>query len=118
MRLKSSLWVSAYLRRVTQSGAFATVLKHGDDDAGAVFVKISTYTDFLYLYGPAPSYAFEPDDGRKWQLLNITADKIDAVLEREASIDPDFWVIEVEDRDGQIFFEPDEIFTEKNEPTF
>ena len=34
MRLKSSLWVSAYLRRAMLSGAFGAVARHGDDDAG------------------------------------------------------------------------------------
>jgi len=112
MRLKSSLWVSAYVRRVMQDGSFATVLRHGDDDAGAVFVKITTHSAVLCLYGPAPSYALEPGAGRKWQLLDVAADGIDGVLEREAAIDPDFWLVEVEDRDGRAFFEPHEIFTE------
>ena len=38
MRLKSEIWVKAYLRRCTVNGAMAVVVRHGDDDAGAIFI--------------------------------------------------------------------------------
>ena len=40
MRLKSEIWVKAYLRRCTVNGASGVVARHGDDDAGAIFIKI------------------------------------------------------------------------------
>ena len=42
MRLKSSIWVAAYLRRCQTVGAFGAVRRRGAEEAGAVFVKIAT----------------------------------------------------------------------------
>jgi hypothetical protein len=113
MRLKSSLWVSAYLRRATQAGAFGAVLRHGDDDAGAVYVKIVTHQGEECLYGPAPVYALEPGEGRKWQRLAAEGEEITALLGREHAIDPDIWIVEIDDRDGRSFFVEDEIYTQE-----
>ena len=41
MRLKSGIWVAAYLRRCNVEGAFAAVRRRGAEEAGAVFIKIS-----------------------------------------------------------------------------
>ena len=43
MRLKSELWVKSFVRRAMGEGAFAAVLRHGDDDAGSIFIKITTF---------------------------------------------------------------------------
>ena len=40
MRLKSEIWVKAYLRRCAVAGASGVVARHGDDDAGAIFIKV------------------------------------------------------------------------------
>src|SRR5690606_4754640 len=40
MRLKAEIWIKAYLRRCNAEGAFAVVVRHGDDDAGAIFIKV------------------------------------------------------------------------------
>ena len=110
MRLKSSLWVSAYLRRAMLSGAFGAVARHGDDDAGAVFVKIVIDNNNACLFGPAPVYALEPGEGRKWRRLTMAADEIDGFLTREHGFDPDLWVVEIEDREGRDFFTETEIY--------
>src|SRR5437764_621140 len=39
MRLKSSIWVAAYLRRCQTEGIFGAVRKRGAEEAGAEFVK-------------------------------------------------------------------------------
>ncbi len=43
-RLKSSIWVAAYLRRCQTEGIFGAVRKRGAEEAGAVFVKIGRST--------------------------------------------------------------------------
>ena len=53
MRLKSGIWVAAYLRRCNVEGAFAAVRRRGADEAGAVFIKISRLDGTATLYGPA-----------------------------------------------------------------
>jgi hypothetical protein len=41
MRLKSSIWVAAYLRRCQTAGVFGAVRRRGAEEAGAVFVKVA-----------------------------------------------------------------------------
>jgi hypothetical protein len=114
MRLKSEIWVKAYLRVRSAENVSAMVVRHGDDDAGAIYIKISTLDGRANLYGPAPS-GFEPtnDDqmsgDRRWvaHLAKPTTTEadVDAYLERQADFDPDLWVIEVEDRQGRHFLD-------------
>ena len=59
MRLKSAIWVAAYLRRCSVEGAFAAVRRHGADEAGAVYIKVSRLDGTGTLYGPAPQSAFD-----------------------------------------------------------
>ena len=86
-------------------GIFATVVRSGDDDAGAVYLKINRL-------GPGFSIlalARELDGSLKWR--SRTGDEpvpeadADTVLERERRIDPDIWVVEIEDREGRNPFE-------------
>ena len=41
MRLKTSIWVAAYLRRCQAAGVFGAVRRRGAEEAGAVFVKVA-----------------------------------------------------------------------------
>jgi len=54
MRLKTALWVAAYLRRCQVEGSFAAVRRRGAEEAGAVFVRISRLDGTSDLFGPAP----------------------------------------------------------------
>src|SRR5581483_185988 len=62
MRLKSNIWVSAYLRRCQTAGVFGAVRRRGAEEAGAVFVKVSLLDGNAMLYVPAPQTSY--DDGR------------------------------------------------------
>ncbi len=54
MRLKSSIWVSAWLRRVQGEGAFAAVRKRGRPKKRApFFIKLSLLDGTAQLYAPA-----------------------------------------------------------------
>lgn len=108
MRLTSNLWVMAYLRRCSANNVFATVVRHGDDYAGAIHVKVNRLDGTATVYGPAPS-SFEPargDDRRFAKLLGDVADaEADAWLARQGSFDSDIWIIEVEDREARHLLE-------------
>jgi len=41
MRLKTALWVAAYVRRCYVEGVAAVVRRRGAEESGAVFVRIS-----------------------------------------------------------------------------
>ena len=63
MRLKTGLWVAAYLRRCHVEGIFAVVRRRGAEEAGAVFVRVSRLDGTSDLFGPAPQSAFEAAEG-------------------------------------------------------
>ena len=110
MRLKSAIWVSAWLRRVQVEGAFAAVRRRGAEEAGAIFVKLALLDGRAQLYGPAPQTAY--DDTRPIE-RNFAAVFPDAVPEqtvedklmREVKFDPDIWIVEIEDRAGRHFLD-------------
>ena len=111
MRLKSAIWVAAYIRRCHLEGAFAVVRRRGAEEAGAVFVKISRLDGTADLYGPAPQTAFEdarPADrffSACFKSQPVTEADVEAYLNRELRFDPDVWIIEVEDRSGRHFLD-------------
>jgi hypothetical protein len=111
MRLKTALWVAAYLRRCQVEGAFAVVRRRGAEEAGAVFVRISRLDGTSDLFGPAPQSAFDAMGGadRAFTLCLKERPAPDAAVEtylaREIKFDPDVWIVEVEDREGRNFLD-------------
>jgi hypothetical protein len=112
MRLKSSIWVSAYLRRCAIEGAFAAVRRRGAEEAGAVFIKVSRLDGTGTLYAPAPQAVFDdekPADRLFTAMLGndtpVPEEEIEKRLAREIKFDPDGWILEVEDRAGRHFLD-------------
>src|SRR4029078_4938952 len=107
MRLKSGIWVAAYLRRCNVEGVFAAVRRRGAEEAGAVFIKDNRLDGTATLYGPAPQTAF--DDARPADRAFVPAAgakepapdaDVEKYLAREIRFDPDVWIVEIEDRAG------------------
>jgi hypothetical protein len=111
MRLKSSIWVAAYIRRCQVEGLFAAVRRHGADEAGAIFVKVNRLDGTADLYGPAPQAAFDetrPADRAFSLCLKVQPapePDVEAFLGRETRFDPDVWIVETEDRAGRHFLD-------------
>jgi hypothetical protein len=107
MRLKSEIWVKAYLRRCTVNGASGVVARHGDDDAGAIFIKIMRADMMAAVFSPAPAGLDDADLDRRWVSRfdsGFVADsEAEALLKREANFDSDVWIVEIEDREGRHF---------------
>ena len=106
MRLKSAIWVKAYVRRCQVEGIFAAVRRHGADEGGAIFIKVSRLDGTADLYGPAPQAAFDdahPDRAFSAPLKTQPAPEaeVEAYLAREMRFDPDLWIVETEDRAGR-----------------
>src|ERR1043165_4316720 len=59
MRLKSDIWIAAYLRRCQVEGSPAVLRRRGAEEAGAIFVKVSRLDGTADLYGPAPQAVFD-----------------------------------------------------------
>ena len=98
-RLTASFWVHAYLARLRLHGIPAFVTAHGDDDAGAVLVKLNTLDGQARLF----QRGFDLATGaRRWhELASGDEATVDAAIARQRGFDPDLWVIEVEDRAGR-----------------
>jgi hypothetical protein len=98
-RVTAEFWVQAYLTRLRLHDIPAFVTARGDDTAGAVMVKLNT------LDGKAAAWqrSFDPLSGdRRWVVLSEGDEaEVDAALARQRQVDPDLWVIEVEDRAGR-----------------
>ena len=111
MRLKAALWVSGYLKRINQTGAFAAVLKRGDESAGAIYLKINRLDGSADLYAPALPGLDDLDPPRKWEPRKAEAaeTEIDEWLAKERARDPDLWIVEVEDKGGSSHLLPEEI---------
>ncbi|MBV8767003.1 MAG: DUF1491 family protein [Hyphomicrobiales bacterium] len=110
MRLRSDIWVSAYLRRCAAEGVTAVLRRRGAAEAGAIFVKVDRLDDTATLYGPSPPTEELPQGvdrlfTRFHELAAVPPAEIEARLAKERRFDPDIWIVEVEDRQGRSFLE-------------
>jgi hypothetical protein len=100
--LSTDIWVSALIRRAELAGAFGVVARKGDARAGAVLVKVfNPRSGETRLYGEA----LRGDGERFWMQpsLGKTEQDLDAYVVRSIRIDPDVWVVEIEDTQGRHF---------------
>jgi hypothetical protein len=102
MLLSTDIWVAALIRRTELGGGFAVVARRGDARAGSVLVKVlnrGERTARLY------SEATRGDGERVW-MRPAQSDQepdLDRYIERAVRVDPDLWVVEIEDRTGRHF---------------
>ena len=101
-RLSSDVWVSALIRRAEMGGGFAVVARKGDPRAGAILVKaVDRRAGTARLYAEA----VRGDGERFWMEPVASRDEtdLDGYVERARRIDPDIWVVEIEDAQGRHF---------------
>ena len=102
MLLSTDIWVSALIRRAELAGAFAVVARKGDPRAGAVLVKaLDRRAGTARLYAEATK-----GDGERVWMQPVPSDaepELDAYIERARRIDPDLWVVEIDDAEGRHF---------------
>jgi len=110
MRLKTSIWVAAYLRRCQSAGVFGAVRRRGAEEAGAVFVKVALMDGNAMLYVPAPQAVY--DDSRPIERFftptsphPVPESSVEERLNKEIRFDPDAWIIESEDKGGRHFLD-------------
>ena len=105
MRVTSEFFVSALVRRIFGEGGFAAVSKKGAPEAGAVFVCVDRLDGTYDFYGPAPQAMFSKlPQGRLFERIFEGTERaaIDGRLASEARMDPDFWLVEIEAREGRV----------------
>jgi hypothetical protein len=107
MRLRSDIFVSAYLRRCALEGSPAMLRRRGAAEAGAIMVKVDRLDGTCALFGPAPQTEIvdRPGVDRLFVRLHgepfIPVPDAEAKIAREVRFDSDLWVVEVEDRTGE-----------------
>ncbi len=102
-RLKTELWVQAFLRRCQIDGKFGAVLHRGHADAGALLVVINHLDNTYSLLGPPPGPAYGDEGERLFENRTVTPlswPDVNEKIQRARRYDNDLWVIEVEDRTG------------------
>jgi hypothetical protein len=100
--LSTDIWAGALIRRAELGGAYATVIRKGDPRAGAVLVKVvDRRAGVARLY----SEATRGDGERVWmQPVNSQNETdLDAYVERAVRVDPDLWIVEIDDGQGRHF---------------
>ena len=102
MRLSTDIWLGALIRRAEIGGAYAMVVRKGDARAGTVLVKVVNRRAFVFsLY----TQTGDADGARLWMqpVASENEADLDAYIDRAARIDPDLWVVEIDDVQGRHF---------------
>jgi hypothetical protein len=112
MRVTSSLFVAALVRRASDLGAECVVARRGAAEAGAIFVSVDRLDGTNDLYSPAPQSVFAApghsgEDDRLFSrtLVGRPEPEVAARLASEIRFDPDLWVVAIADRAGRAFIE-------------
>lgn len=102
-RLPARLEATALMRQVQSQGGFATIIKHGDDDSGALILQIAERglpkalierrmgADFEYRWAIVAT----PDEAAPEKFLES--------MEKLRLNDPDCWLIELDVADAERF---------------
>jgi hypothetical protein len=102
VQLDTDIWVYALIRRAHQGGAFATIERKGDSKGGSVLVKqVNRRSGEARLYAEATR-----GDGERVWMQPITSTQepdLDAYIQKAIRIDPDLWVVEIDDPEGRHF---------------
>ena len=101
--LKTEIFVKSHIKRLEIHGIPAYVVRHGDDNAGDLIVKLCT------LDGKASLFCREYDldtDERHWTcVLNAKETEVDESITKQCGFDTDLWVLEIEDAKGRHFLD-------------
>lgn len=112
-RLKAGLWVRAQVRRCNGAGRPALVMRRGDEDAGAVVLKVVMGEGRARLY----SQTTAADGGMAWHAPlgpgPLPESETDSYIDRQARFDPDLWAVEITDPSGA--WRPDGAFLDDDD---
>jgi hypothetical protein len=102
-RLPAKLEAAAIMRRAESGGGFATIIRRGDPDRGAITLLVTQRGAIAgvlerqmasdYTYRWANLSADRPFDEADWRDF----------LEKKRKFDPDFWAIELDIADAERF---------------
>tara|TARA_B100000963_G_scaffold234425_1_gene204841 strand:- start:177 stop:500 length:324 start_codon:yes stop_codon:yes gene_type:complete len=103
VRLRSKIWVQAYLKRLELQTIAAYVTAHGDDHSGAIYVKVIKIDGSAQLY--QKTFDLQNNKNAWVKTLEGLEVEIDNLLENQKANDPDLWVVEIESANGQNYLD-------------
>jgi hypothetical protein len=101
-RIKTAIQIKAIIRRAEVAGAQAFLVRRGQEDAGALYLKVSRLDGTFVVLNQAR----RGDGELVWtKPLGDSVDESGAskYLEKQLRFDPDIWILEIEDRGGRAF---------------
>lgn len=98
-RLPSHVEVAAIIRRTEAGGGFATVLRKGDPDRGAVTLILQKRGEICGILDRelGPNFTYE------WAFKEEGSDSVADLIARKSRFDPDSWLIELDIADPERF---------------
>ncbi len=102
-RLPTSLLVAAHIRQAARQGVPMVVRHRGDKDSGAIILKINRLDGTAQVLVQArcgDELVWNAPIGEAF-LAEVEADQY---LLRQKDLDPDSWLIEIEDKQGRHWF--------------
>jgi len=91
-RLPSQLEVAAIMRRVEAQGGFATVVRKGDPDRGAVTLILQERGEIRGILERELGQNFTYE----WTFKTESSESLNDLIVRKTRFDPDFWLIELD----------------------
>jgi hypothetical protein len=91
-RLPSHVEVAAIIRRVETEGGFATVLRKGDPDRGALTLVLQERGEICGILERelGPNFTYQ------WTFKSAGSESFADLITRKAQFDPDFWLLELD----------------------
>ncbi|WP_224199429.1 DUF1491 family protein [Pacificimonas aurantium] len=101
--MPTKLWVDGLRRRLAAEGEFVTILRKGDEGAGAVILVLRSRAGEVSLF----SRTNLGDGSTEWRPLSDELpendDKLREILTKQIRFDPDLWVVELDVADPARF---------------
>ena len=98
LRVTTELWISAYRKKLEKEGIPFYFYKKGDYTAGAILIKFYSFDGEVELF----HRVIDSNGKQKWELLLIGSEqKIDNAIKRQSDMDPDIWVLAIDDPSGK-----------------
>ncbi len=103
-RLKTKLQVMAAMRLCASHAVAAAVVRHGDDDAGTILLKLNQRDHGFTVMAQTRTGFGDLAWMRATGAAPVDEATAEAYIARQVQRDPDLWVVEIEDPQGRVFF--------------
>lgn len=97
-RLSTRFWVQALVRRCSIDGVSAVIVRRGDEERGAVMLKVNRFDAGCTIWTQTRTLDGDPAWMRGTGAEPVPEATADAYVQRQVQRDPDLWIVEVEDR--------------------